>query len=91
MSVAEENSSLTVKLKATIRFVFPTKVRLFCSCYFIDTLPANLILKFRYGIDAKDYSHLAQVQNLEPIEVQMQWIVDSLAEVDESTEYAHYY
>ena len=51
-----------------------------------DTLPANLILKFRYGIDAKDYSHLAQVQNLEPIEVQMQWIVDSLAEVDESTE-----
>lgn len=91
LSVAEESLSLTVKLKATIRFAFPTKVRLFCSCYFIDTLPANLILKFRYGIDAKDYSHLAQVQNLEPIEVQMQWIVDSLAEVDESTEYVHCY
>ncbi|KAK8798778.1 hypothetical protein WA158_007862 [Blastocystis sp. Blastoise] len=47
---------------------------------------SEVSLKFRYGIDAKDYSHLAQVQNLEPIEVQMQWIVDSLYEVDETIE-----
>lgn len=45
-----------------------------------------MFFKFKSGIEAKDYSNLAQLHNLEEVEVQNQWILDALYEVQDSVE-----
>lgn len=45
-----------------------------------------MFFKYKFGIEAKDYSHLAQLQNLEDVEVQTEWIIDTLYEVQETVE-----
>ena len=47
-----------------------------------------MFFKYKFGIEAKDYSHLAQLQNLEDVEIQTEWIIDTLYEVQETVEYA---
>ena len=46
-----------------------------------------MFFKYKFGIEAKDYSHLAQLQNLEDVEIQTEWIIDTLYEVQETVEY----
>lgn len=50
-------------------------------------MEVGLFFRYKFGIEAKDYSHLAQFQNLEDVEVQTQWIVDSLYEVQDTVEW----
>ena len=52
----------------------------------VDQREMSLFFRYKFGIEAKDYSHLAQFQNLEDVEVQTQWIVDSLYEVQDTVE-----
>lgn len=52
----------------------------------IDKFKVDLFFKFKSGIEAKDYSNLAQLHNLEEVEVQNQWILDALYEVQDSVE-----
>lgn len=50
----------------------------------------DMFFKYKFGIEAKDYSHLAQLQNLEDVEVQTEWIIDTLYEVQETVEYLQF-
>lgn len=52
-----------------------------------DNFKVDMFFKFKSGIEAKDYSSLAQLQNLEEVEVQTQWILDALYEVQDTVEY----
>ncbi|KAK8830196.1 hypothetical protein WA577_005886, partial [Blastocystis sp. JDR] len=51
-----------------------------------NQVEVSLFFRYKFGIEAKDYSHLAQFQNLEDVEVQTQWIVDSLYEVQDTVD-----
>ena len=50
-----------------------------------------MFFKYKFGIEAKDYSHLAQLQNLEDVEVQTEWIIDTLYEVQDTVELFIYF
>ena len=63
-----------------------TKVLHLFSVKQIDRFKVDMFFKFKSGIEAKDYSNLAQLHNLEEVEVQNQWILDALYEVQGSVE-----
>ena len=63
-----------------------TKVLRLLSPKQLDKFKVDMFFKFKSGIEAKDYSNLAQLQNLEEVEVQNQWILDALYEVQDSVE-----
>ena len=52
----------------------------------LDKFKVDMFFKYKFGIEAKDYSHLAQLQNLEDVEVQTEWIIDTLYEVQDTVE-----
>lgn len=63
-----------------------TKVGRLSSPKRLDKFKVDMFFKFKSGIEAKDYSNLAQLHNLEEVEVQNQWILDALYEVQDSVE-----
>ncbi len=46
----------------------------------------DLFFQYKSGIEAKDYSHLAQLQNILEVDTQTQWIIDSLYAVQDAVE-----
>ena len=46
----------------------------------------DLFFKYKSGSEAKDYSHLAQMQNILEVDTQTQWIIDSLYSVQDTVE-----
>lgn len=65
-----------------------SQIEVLFSMYFefLDKFKIDMFFKYKFGIEAKDYSHLAQLQNLEDVEVQTEWIIDTLYEVQETVE-----
>ena len=57
----------------------------------LDKFKIDMFFKYKFGIEAKDYSHLAQLQNLEDVEVQTEWIIDTLYEVQDTVELFIYF
>lgn len=72
-------------LERTLR-ALRTKVWSLSSPKQLDKFKVDMFFKFKSGIEAKDYSNLAQLHNLEEVEVQNQWILDALYEVQDSVE-----
>ena len=55
---------------------------------FVDQFSLDVFFKYKFGIEAKDYSQVAQLKNLEEVEIQTQWIIDTLYEVQDNVEYS---
>ncbi|KAK8807729.1 hypothetical protein JH06_4453 [Blastocystis sp. subtype 4] len=51
-----------------------------------NSFPVDLFFQYKSGIEAKDYSHLAQLQNILEVDTQTQWIIDSLYAVQDAVD-----
>ena len=56
------------------------------QCIEQDPFEVDLFFKYKSGSEAKDYSHLAQMQNILEVDTQTQWIIDSLYSVQDTVE-----
>ena len=80
-------SSISILLRLEpIRRASRTTVVWLGSCVELEPFEVDLFFKYKSGSEAKDYSHLAQMQNILEVDTQTQWIIDSLYSVQDTVE-----